>query len=247
MSQWRGRLSIGVGRLLYKGPVGATDVHAHHAFQCVRVPTGTIALADGHGTRVDLSAALIPPDVRHAIVAPTTAALLYVERESRDGRALLETTQAGPTARSWRCDALAAIDADAPVDAWLRALRGDMPRPRLLHPGLLRALRPIDDRLDGPLRLAELAAVARVSEGRLSHLFAEEIGLGMRPYVLWRRLARAAQIIATGRATLTEVAHGAGFADAAHMTRTFRRMFGIAPSEIVDSVEWETIDDGAIA
>lgn len=247
MSQWRGRLSIGIGRLLYKGPVGATDVHAHHAFQCVRVPTGTIALADGRGVRVDLGAALIPPDARHAIVAPTIAALLYVERESRDGRALLETMQAGPSARSWHCDALATIDADAPVDAWLRALRGEVPRPRLLHPGMRRALRMIDDRLDGPLRLADLAAIAGVSEGRLSHLFADEIGLGMRPYVLWRRLERAAHVLATGRTSLTEVAHAAGFADAAHLSRTFRRMFGIAPSEIVDSVAWDVMDDGAIA
>lgn len=32
-------------------------------------------------------------------------------------------------------------------------------------------------------------------------------------------------------ASLGEAAYGAGFADAAHMTRTFRRLFGVTPSE----------------
>ena len=30
----------------------------------------------------------------------------------------------------------------------------------------------------------------------------------------------------------------AGFADAAHMSRTFRRMFGVAPTEVVGLVRW---------
>jgi AraC-like DNA-binding protein len=33
-------------------------------------------------------------------------------------------------------------------------------------------------------------------------------------------------------ASLTDAARAAGFADAAHMTRTFRRMLGISPSSL---------------
>jgi len=31
---------------------------------------------------------------------------------------------------------------------------------------------------------------------------------------------------------LTDAAHQAGFSDAAHMTRAFRRMFGVTPSKL---------------
>jgi AraC-like DNA-binding protein len=33
-------------------------------------------------------------------------------------------------------------------------------------------------------------------------------------------------------AALTEAAHGAGFADSAHLSRTFRRMFGISAASL---------------
>lgn len=32
--------------------------------------------------------------------------------------------------------------------------------------------------------------------------------------------------------SLTEAAHAAGFADSAHFSRTFRRMFGVAPASL---------------
>jgi AraC-like DNA-binding protein len=63
------------------------------------------------------------------------------------------------------------------------------------------------------------------------HAFEESIGLPIRPYLLWLKLQRAGAAIAGG-AGLSAAAHAAGFADSAHMTRTFRRMLGAAPSEI---------------
>ena len=36
-------------------------------------------------------------------------------------------------------------------------------------------------------------------------------------------------------ASLTEAAHLAGFADSAHLSRTFRAMFGVAPSLLFKS------------
>lgn len=49
------------------------------------------------------------------------------------------------------------------------------------------------------------------------------------------RLQAAIRESAQG-ATLTHAACAAGFADAAHLTRTFRRMFGIAPSSVHRSI-----------
>jgi len=48
---------------------------------------------------------------------------------------------------------------------------------------------------------------------------------------LWLRLMRAVERFAAG-ASLTDAAHEAGFADSAHLSRTFRRMFGIAAGSL---------------
>jgi AraC family transcriptional regulator len=50
--------------------------------------------------------------------------------------------------------------------------------------------------------------------------------------VLWTRLNEAIQIAMAGR-SWTEASHAAGFADSAHLTRTFRRMFGMNPAALV--------------
>ena len=58
------------------------------------------------------------------------------------------------------------------------------------------------------------------------------MGLPFRKYMLWRKLTRAMVLIGRER-TIAEAAHAADFADAAHLTRTFTQMVGIAPSALM--------------
>jgi AraC-like DNA-binding protein len=254
VSSWRGRLFLGLGRLLYVGPVGSTDLHAHHAFQCMRARSGTVGIRDERGAELPVVAAVIPPDTPHAITAPAPdVTLLYVEPESHEGRRLLAMAPPTTPLPAWRSatlanaatiDAVDIVSARGLIDAWLTALCGPWSTPRPFHPGLRRALRAVDDHLEEGVRAEALAAIAGLSASRLSHLFAEEVGLGLRPYVLWRRLARTARAVSSGL-SLTEAAHAAGFADAAHLSRTFRRMFGLAPSEVAGWVDWQLLDEEA--
>lgn len=71
----------------------------------------------------------------------------------------------------------------------------------------------------------------------MAHLFRDELGLPFRPYVLWLRLMRAAELASQGL-SLTDAAHGAGFCDSAHFSRVCRRMFGIAPSDFTRRIRW---------
>src|SRR3954464_451344 len=50
--------------------------------------------------------------------------------------------------------------------------------------------------------------------------------------MLWRKLTRAMVAIASER-TIAAAAHAADFADAAHLTRTFYQMVGMAPSVLM--------------
>jgi AraC-like DNA-binding protein len=54
----------------------------------------------------------------------------------------------------------------------------------------------------------------------------------LRPYLRWLRLRQALEL-AAGGTSLTQAAQDAGFSDAAHLTRTMRRHFGVAPSNVV--------------
>jgi AraC-like DNA-binding protein len=79
------------------------------------------------------------------------------------------------------------------------------------------------------MSIEDAAAMAYLSPSRFAHLFKQQVGLPFRRYMLWRKLIRA--VLAVGRErTLAAAAHAADFADAAHLTRTFYRMFGLPPS-----------------
>jgi AraC-like DNA-binding protein len=122
------------------------------------------------------------------------------------------------------------------IEVWQRVISA------LADPG--GAVREIDARVRevlkilkqdflAPPKAAELARRVGLSSGRLIHLFSEQMSLPLRRYVLWLRLRDVVLSLAMGH-TLTEAAHRAGFADSAHMTRTFRGMFGMPPSIMVE-------------
>jgi len=66
-----------------------------------------------------------------------------------------------------------------------------------------------------------------LSESRFLHLFKQEMSIPWRPYLLWRRLLCAVNSMQKGRSA-TEAAHIAGFSDSAHLSRTFKKMFGLS-------------------
>ena len=71
--------------------------------------------------------------------------------------------------------------------------------------------------------------------------------MALRPYILWRRFLRVWELM-TARESLSAAAHAAGFADAAHLSRTCRRMFGFPPSalQLAAPLMTDTGDTGAL-
>ena len=106
---------------------------------------------------------------------------------------------------------------------------------------ILRAIQYMRAHLDTPLTLTDVAAVACLSPGRFRHLFVEETGMALRPYILWRRFLHVWELLMEG-ASLSTAAHRAGFADAAHLSRTSKRMFGFPPSAMRVSSFRSTVD-----
>ena len=86
---------------------------------------------------------------------------------------------------------------------------------------------------DGSLSVAALAARHHISERYLHKLFEDE-ELTYSRFVLDRRLALAYRKLRQPRAdgrTISSIAHDTGFGDLSYFNRTFRRRYGITPSD----------------
>ncbi|MCP8465797.1 AraC family transcriptional regulator [Pseudomonas sp. ZM23] len=94
--------------------------------------------------------------------------------------------------------------------------------------GLARARALIDDEPGQALTLAHLAEAAELSRFQLLRGFSRAYGLTPHAYLLQRRLELARRLLAEG-GTLADVACRCGFADQSHMTRLFRRLYGLSP------------------
>lgn len=122
-------------------------------------------------------------------------------------------------------------EADAICRAWL-GLGSVNASGRGRDARIVRALQVLQSAIDRPVRLQSLANQLNVSPSWLSHRFVEETGVPLRRYVVWTRLRRAVESVLQG-ASWTEAAHAVGFSDSAHLSRSFRDNFGIAPSSLI--------------
>jgi AraC-like DNA-binding protein len=243
---WEGASLWLLGTRPGEGPYPKTDFHAHHAVQVTLGLRGWFSLETRDG-RVGGDVVAVAPDTEHALAGEGLVAHLYVDPEGRQGRELQRalfsdgTMVSIPPARlaGLRAQLLAGFEADDRDDESLielgRALLAQ------LAPGSERDERPearvrkmvawASERLDTPVSLVDAAAHVGLSSGRARHLFVESTGLPFRTYLLWLRLMRAVELFAVG-SSLTEAAHSAGFSDSSHLSRTFRRMFGIAADSL---------------
>jgi AraC-like DNA-binding protein len=245
---WEGASLWVLGTRPGEGPYPKTKFHSHHAVQVTVSLRGWVTLEDQDRKVGGEGAAIaVAPDTEHALAGEGMVAQLFVDPEGEPGRELQRTLFSDeslvsiPTARLAALPArlLAGYESPHRSDQSLIDLGRDLLA--TLAPGSGRDERPearvrrmsawAAGRLDAPVSLADAAAHVGLSTGRARHLFVEETGLPFKTYLLWRRLMRAAEIFSTG-SSLTDAAHNAGFSDSAHLSRTFRRMFGITADSL---------------
>jgi AraC family transcriptional regulator len=95
---------------------------------------------------------------------------------------------------------------------------------------LARIVSHIEDRLDQPITLTDLAAVAGVSRFHFSRLFRQSTGFSPIAYVERLRLTRAQELLRLGKLPIVEVALAVGFCDQSAFTRRFHRHLGTTPA-----------------
>jgi AraC-like DNA-binding protein len=229
--------------MLYLGPGATAAKHQHHALQLVWSPEKPILLETSTGS-VQTHAALIPANREHSLSATGQRLLvLLVERHGGLGRALHQVACAADALDlAERLQSVAFPEASLSSHELMRwsetlvAALGHADKRQALSTAIRLAIHYVEQQLPTTPSLAGAAQNASISPTRLTHRFTSEVGIPFRRFVLWSRLKRAAQEAATSN--LTEAAHAAGFSDSAHLSRTFRAMFGLAPSLVLPRMEF---------
>ena len=221
---------------LFLGEGGETPLHAHHAFKLVVPLEGRVQVHSASRGLLRGPLVLVAPNERHAVHAhDCQVALIFVEPQSPLGRQLAthhERSEGRWTAA--QAETITARLCESPrgtlpaPQAVVGALLGPLP-PRPLDQRVRRAMAHLDDERAPVGRIPELARVVGLSPGRLTHLFAEWLGISVVRYRRWRHLRRAMMDLSSG-VDVTTAAHAHAFSDSAHLCRTFVQMMGITPS-----------------
>ncbi|EUA12180.1 bacterial regulatory helix-turn-helix s, AraC family protein [Mycobacterium kansasii 732] len=240
-SRWAGVALLRPGVFAFRGTIGPTGRHAHHAVQVLLADTELTVVDDG-GVEHRAARMVLPANTGHRIVAGAAmGVVVFLGPESPAGTAADRLGRKAWEQPTVAADADLATEFSVLTDRVIAAL-GPIGSSAPRHPAVVAAAAHAQAMLgDGPVRTRDLAARVGLSAGRLTHLFTAQTGLPMRRYVLWLRLITALRAVAAGN-DLTAAAHSAGFADSAHLSRTCRAMFGLAPSTLHRSVE-VSIDD----
>lgn len=82
---------------------------------------------------------------------------------------------------------------------------------------------------DQPISLIELANLAGISPRHLIRSFKARFGLTPHRYLIGLRVRKAQELLAHGE-PVAEVAVASGFADQAHLSRTFKAIIGTTPA-----------------
>ncbi|MAN64081.1 MAG: hypothetical protein CMI60_19270 [Parvibaculum sp.] len=254
MKDWSGRLLLGRGWAIYNGPVGDAAYHRHSAVQiCISDKSELVLDLGAEKTQVTCGAVVVGADQLHRLhVSSEPATLIYIDGSSRVGAGV--RSQLGSEA--YYCPELA----QTTLIRMTVAEKSNTPRSRqaalvasqlwkaapvcdeqdIIDPRVREILTRLDEVQYLPRSVSPFSRLVGLSDSRLRHLFKEQVGMSPSKYLLWLKLQRAVRHL-DNEGSLTEAAYAGGFSDSAHLARTFRRTFGISPSDLTKhgKVEWE--------
>jgi len=241
-------LSFFDGGALYGARGIRTNFHRHHATELV-LSLGEPFLLESAGLRFTSHYALVPSSVEHRFAGAADSPYLFVFLDSLHHwarqlehalgspttRGLVNLSAAYPTLLADRLLAwfnYPAAPGEPLVSELLLQLLPARPPAPLLDPRVKQSITYVHEQLAQPISLTQAANYVCLSPSRLAHLFAEQVGIPFRRYVLWARLQAAIRAVQQGH-SLTQACYEGGFADLPHFSKTFQLMFGVAPSTVI--------------
>lgn len=229
-------LAVFVGRL---GVVGA---HVHHAPALLVGLDGPFDLAPATGAAQRCRGAWLPTGFRHRLdVQGRRLAVIYFDPVLHGPLRtppVLATTEMPAWWRSAHRALAAADDAGASMERLRTHLIEDVvPRGGALgattpDPQLAALCAAMAAECASYWSLPQAAQRAGLSASRFSHRFTQRTGVSWTAYRNWARLMDSCVELAATPQALTRIAADRGYSSAAHFAASFRRSFGISPSEL---------------
>jgi transcriptional regulator GlxA family with amidase domain len=99
------------------------------------------------------------------------------------------------------------------------------------HPKLLAIVEAMEQAIEDPLNLDQLAALGGVSRRQLERLFLAHLRDTPTSYYLKLRLRRARQLLEQTEMSVLQVGTACGFASAPYFSRAYRGLFGRPPRD----------------
>ncbi|TGN12003.1 helix-turn-helix transcriptional regulator [Leptospira ilyithenensis] len=224
-----------------------TDFHAHFAVSILISISEPFCILTDEKEKTYYQAAFLAPNFHHMLLAENSDMIVlqfdpyskyYASLLTRFGRKGIKEIPIEEVRNfTEECKDLleAKLDCESArslFESILGALGTTRPEAKLLDPRIAGLVEKMKISLREDLSVPILAGELGFSESRFMHLFKEEIGIPFRQYLLWMKLHEAAKILQSG-GNLTDASHAAGFADQSHLSRTFKRMFGVPPSKFL--------------
>ncbi len=174
--------------------------------------------------RVEGDFVLIRPGMDHEVEVRGAARVLYLNGVDFPFDSKIAQVLRGNAQRL----AMDALEGSECAQRELRCRLAHQQRP--CSPAILRVLDAISTEPLDRMTQHDLARHLNMSRTQALRFFRAETGMTFRRFKRWTALQAATHRIAAGDLVQT-AALDSGFADAAHLTRTFREMFGTTPSE----------------
>ena len=102
-------------------------------------------------------------------------------------------------------------------------------RLRVSHPRLLETVALMEEALETPRSLDEIAADVGISKRQIERLFRTYLDCTPARYYVEMRLRRARTLLEQTSMTVTDIGIACGFVSASHFSRTYRDFFGHSP------------------
>lgn len=89
----------------------------------------------------------------------------------------------------------------------------------------------LEESWSSTVRVKELAYRVGLGASRLEHLFKQEARISIRDYIRERRLAAAAQLLASSVERVSVISFRVGFQHVANFNHAFKKRFGVSPRQ----------------